>query len=179
MKKFLLVTGKFLLAVIIIAVSFLWYAGFFNPVYITEKTSGPFEAVVIETGTFNDPADERNKLFEILFNEDIISNQSIAITPKPFGESLIRQTGWILTPAQAQEAAGIPPPYKIISIPRQNRIVADFDYNNSFNIMAGAFVAYRSMKAYCSEKGFRTGRMYEIYDDKQNRIFYHLNIEPQ
>ncbi len=177
MRRFLIGLGKFLLAVIIIAVSFLWYAGFFNPVYISEKSGGSFEAIVIETSVFDDPAEERNKLFKILFDEDIITNQALAITPDPFGENLIRQTGWILTPSQAQEFADIPPPYKLITIPRQERIIADFDYNNSFNIMAGAYVVYKSLESYCQREEIQPGKMYEVYDDKQNRIFYHLNIK--
>lgn len=176
MRRFLIGLGKFLLAIVIIAVSFLWYAGFFNPVYISEKSSGPYEAVIIETGVFDDPAEERNKLFKILFDEDIVTNEAVAITPDPFGQNLIRQTGWILTPAQAQEIADIPPPYKLITIPRQERVVADFDYNNSFNIMAGAYVVYRSLKNYCDRESLKPGEMYEIYNDKQSRIFYHLNI---
>lgn len=176
MRRFLNRLGKFLLAIIIIAVSFLWYAGFLNPVYISEKSSGPFEAVVIETGVFDDPAEERNKLFKTLFDEDIVTHKSVAITPDPFGQNLIRQTGWILTPAQAQEMADIPPPYKLITIPRQERVVADFDYNNSFNIMAGAYVVYRSVENFCQRNNLNSGKMYEVYNDKQNRIFYHLNV---
>lgn len=176
MQKLLWNSGKVILISLFVAVLFLWYAGFFNRVYIIQKSSGPFEAIVVNTGYFNDPMEERNKLFKLLFNEGIISRQSIAITPNPFGENLITQTGWVLTPGQAQQAAILPEPYQLIKIPKQQRIVADFTYSNSFSIMAGAFTVYPVLKDFMSRKGLREEVLYEIYDDDVRRIFYHLSV---
>ena len=176
MQKFLWNTGKVILVSLFFAVLFLWYAGFFNQVYLIQKNSGPFEAIVVNTGYFNDPMEERNKLFKLLFDEDIISRQSIAITPDPFGENLITQTGWVLTPAQAQQAAILPGSHQLIKIPKKQRIVADFTYNNNFSIMAGAFTVYPVLKDFIIRKGLREEVLYEIYDDDVKRIFYHLSV---
>lgn len=179
MQKSLLRISKILLALIIIGVLFLWYAGFFNVVFISEKSSGPFEAIVVNTGYFDDPIEERNRLFKMLFDNDIIPKQALAVTPDPFGENLITSTGWILTPAQAQRAAIIAEPYQLIKIPKKNRVVADFKYSNAFSIMAGAFVAYPRIQHFISRKGLKEEILYEIYDDEVERIFYHLTLQEQ
>lgn len=161
----------------IISVSLLWYSGFFNPVYVTEKESGSFQAITGNSGYYDEPVVIRNELFQRLKQLKIKSREALAVTPAPFEENLITKTGWILNTNQITEASELEPPYQIITIPRQKRIVADFAYDNDFSIMAGSVKVYNQLEKYCKEKGYKTGTMYEIYDDKQQRIFYHLDIE--
>ena len=177
MRQFLNRVIKALLVVMVVFVALLWYAGFFDTVYIAQTESGPFEAIVTTTGYFDDPVEARNMLFKRLLDKDIMSERAVAITPMPFNENLITKTGWLLTPAEARAALDLTPPYEMITIPGKERIVSDFAYNNSFSIMAGAYIVYKRLQDYCEEKGYEAGTMYEVYDDKQQRIFYHLNIQ--
>lgn len=175
-KRLLNITIKTTIALLIVTVALLWYAGFFNTVYISETESGSFNAIVTNTGYFDDPVEARNTLFHRLHNKGIISGRAVAITPVPFGENLITRTGWLLTPDEVRKVIDLTPPYQLITIPEKERIVADFAYDNSFSIMAGALIVYRRLEKYCNEKGYTAGTMYEVYDDKQQRIFYHLDI---
>ncbi|MDZ7777176.1 MAG: hypothetical protein U5L09_16945 [Bacteroidales bacterium] len=43
--------------------------------------------------------------------------------------------------------------------------------------MTSTYIVYKRLQDYCEEKGYEAGTMYEVYDDKQQRIFYHLNIK--
>ncbi len=168
---------KLVLALIIISVSLLWYSGFFNPVYVTEKESGSFQAITGNCGYYDEPVEIRNVLFRKLNQLDISSKKALAVTSNPFEENLITKTGWVLKSNQITEAAELEPPYQILTIPRKKRLVADFAYDNDFSIMAGSVKVYNQLEKYCREKGYKTGAMYEIYDDEQQRIFYHLDIE--
>ena len=176
-RKVAFFTLKLVLALAIISISLLWYSGFFNPVYITERESGSFQAITGNSGYYDEPVVIRNELFQSLKHMKIISRKALAVTPDPFEENLITKTGWVLNISQTLEASELEPPYQVITIPQQKRIVADFAYDNDFSIMAGSVKVYNQLEKYCKEKGYKTGTMYEIYDDKKQRIFYHLDIE--
>lgn len=163
---------------VILAILLLWYTGFFNMIYIAETESGPFYGIYTETGLYDDPAEERNILFSELFKRDIITHKAFAYTEKPFQNNLITQTGWIIEGPDLETAEEIIPPYKMVTIERKPRIVVDFSYDNSFSIMSGSYLVYRRLKLYCKQNGYIPGDIYEIYDDEQGRIFYHLNYEP-
>lgn len=175
MKKFLLTLGKVLLIIIAVLLGFLWYAGFFERAYITEKETGPYYALIDEVAPYQDPATTRNNIFNALLEEDIMSEKAVAISERPFRESLINKTGWILETKNVQLAQNLEPPYQIIKIPKEQRVVADFPYDNSFSIMAGSYIAYRKLLQYVQRHNYESGRLIEIYDDGEKRIFYHLN----
>ncbi len=176
MIRFLKSLLKVVLAIIIVFIGFLWYAGFFDKVYITEKETGPYYALLAESGFYDDPANVRNQVFNALQTEDIMSDKGVAISEHPFRENLITKTGWLLELKEVQLAEKINPEYKILEIPRKNRIVADFPYNNSFSIMSGSYIVYRRLLQYARERDLETGRILEVYDNSNDRIFYHLNI---
>jgi len=144
---------KLALALTIIGVSLLWYSGFFNPVYITERESGSFQAIIDHSGYYDEPVDIRNELFRRLIQLDISSRDALAPAPSPFEENLITKTGWVLNTRQTVVASELEPPYRIITIPQQKRIVADFAYDNDFSIMAVSVKVYKQLEKYCNDKG--------------------------
>ncbi|MCF8307562.1 MAG: hypothetical protein K9I68_00990 [Bacteroidales bacterium] len=177
MKRFLKSLGKVVLVIIVLFVGFLWYAGFFDKVSINHRESGPYYALVSEVNLYEDPANVRNKIFKNLINNDIMSERGVAITNQPFRENLIRQTGWIIKSKNIQLANNLEPPYKIIEIPKKERLVAEFPYNNSFSIMSGSYIVYRRLLHSAQKQNLKTGKMIEVYDDGAEKIFYHLNIK--
>lgn len=177
MKRFLKSLVRVILVIIILFVGFLWYAGFFEKVYLTEKETGPYYAIISEVGFYEDPGNIRNQIFNVLQSEDIISEKAVAISDRPFRENLITKTGWLIENRNIQLAGKIAPAYQIIEIPQKRRIVADFPYNNSFSIMSGSYIVYRKLLQYAQKRNLNTGKIFEIYDDGNERIFYHLNIK--
>lgn len=177
MKRFFKSLLTVVLAIFIIFIGFLWYAGFFDEVYITEKETGPYYALVTEVGFYEDPVNVRNELFNALKAEDIMSDKAVAISEHPFRENLITKTGLLIQNKDVQLAERINPDYEIIQIPQEKRIVADFPYNNSFSIMSGSYIVYRRLLQHANRKNLETGKIYEVYDNTEDRIFYHLNIK--
>jgi hypothetical protein len=166
------------LVLLIIAASLLWYAGFFNTVYITEKHSGPFYAIVQTVHQQDDPALIRNEIFRILFDRDIISHQALAVVPQPFSKNnQITRTGWIVSSADIQLASELDFPHQVLKIPAQQRIIADVAYNNPFSIFSGSIIVYKKLRKFLLKEKKTPGIMYEIYDDADNRIFYHLSTK--
>lgn len=109
MIRFLKSLFKVVLAIIIVFIGFLWYAGFFDKVYITEKETGPYYALVAESGFYDDPANVRNQVFNALQTEDIMSDKGMAISERPFRENLITKTGWLLENKEVQLAERLTP----------------------------------------------------------------------
>jgi len=177
MKRFLKSLARVIFVIILLFVGFLWYAGFFERVYLTEKETGPYYALITDVGFYEDPTEVRNEIFNVLQSEDIISEKAVAISNKPFRENIITKTGWLVESKNVQLAANIAPAYRIIEIPEKRRIVADFPYNNSFSIMSGSYIVYRKLLQHAQKRDLTTGRIFEIYDDANERIFYHLNIK--
>jgi len=179
MKRFLKSLLTVVVAIIVFLIGFLWYAGFFEKVFITEKETGPYYALVAEVGFYEDPVNVRNRLFNALKAEDIMGEKAVAISEHPFRENLITKTGWLVDNKDVQLAERINPDFEIIQIPQEKRIVADFPYNNSFSIMSGSYIVYRRLLQYANQKNMETGKIYEVYDNTEDRIFYHLNIKKE
>lgn len=177
MKRFLKSLTRVIFVVILLFVGFLWYAGFFEKVYLTEKETGPYYALITDVGFYEDPAEVRNQIFNALQSEDVISEKAVAISERPFRENVITKTGWFIEDKNVQLATNIAPAYRIIEIPQKRRIVADFPYNNSFSIMSGSYIVYRKLLQYAQKRNLKTGKIFEVYDDANERIFYHLNIK--
>ncbi|MCF8230864.1 MAG: hypothetical protein K9J27_01650 [Bacteroidales bacterium] len=177
MRRFLKSLGKVVLVIIVLFTGFLWYAGFFDKVNISQKSSGPYYAIVSEVALYEDPGNVRNKIFNDLISKDIMSERGMAVTYQPFRENIIRQTGWIIKNKHIQLAHSMEPAYKVIEIPEKERLVAQFPYKNSFSIMSGSYIVYRKLLYTVQQRNLNTGKLIEVYDDGEEKIFYHLTIK--
>jgi hypothetical protein len=65
----------------------------------------------------------------------------------------------------------------VLKIPAQQRIIADVAYNNPFSIFSGSIIVYKKLRKFLLKEKKTPGIMYEIYDDADNRIFYHLSTK--
>lgn len=169
---------KYLLNTIIVltitGASLFWYMGFFDTVYITEKSTGPYYAVVQEVKLFDNPTDIRNSLFQRLLVQNIVSKQGIAISAPPFDKlnSTIVKTGWIIEKNNLDIIERSLPNSEIIKIKQKVRIAADFPYKNTFSLIGGTYKSYNAMLNLANHNGYTPTKVFELYDDNTKTIFY-------
>jgi len=163
-----------IIIITIASISIFWYMGFFDTVYLVEKTTGPYYALMQDVQLFDDATDVRNTLFNKLLDKKIVCNKGIAITTPPFEKlnSKIIKTGWIIENKDIHIVEKQFPHASIINIPKQLRIAADFPYKNTFSTIGGTYKSYNAMLEYANKNNYTPTKVFEIYDDKAKTIFY-------
>jgi len=174
MKKLLLVI--FVLAVVIVGL--LFYLGFFSKVVIREKEVGPFGLVYAEhVGDYKKIASVQEKIYYSLLDGDKIS------TTKGFGiyfddpnkvktEKLRSVSGCILEAKDLTKLSDLSKKYKTKLIDKQNMLMVEFPYKNSFSIMLGVIKVYPIINQHLEEFKLPPMEIMEIYDLPNKKIIY-------
>jgi len=167
---FLLITGTLI---------FLYYIGLFSTIQIVEKETGPFIIVYEEhRGDYKGTARIQNDIYHSLLDKhDIETFRGFGIyydDPKVVARDDLRSiAGCILeeqdhnTIKELQEKG-----FLIKEVSKQNSIVAEFPYKNSFSIIAGIIKVYPEIEKYIKSENLPKNEMMEIYDVPSEKIIY-------
>ena len=173
-----IIIGIFLLVLIGVAI-FLNYIGFFSKMIIEEKQMGPFVLVYDEhKGDYKGTAKIQDDIYYSLLNNYKIE------TFKGFGiyyddpkktptEKLRSIAGCILEKSDYEKIETLKEDgFKIKEIVKQNSVVVEFPFKNTFSIIAGIMKVYPKIEKHIEENNLTKNEMMEIYDTPSKKIIY-------
>jgi len=173
-----IIFGIFLLLLIGVVI-FLNYIGFFSKIVIEEKQMGPFILVYGEhKGDYKGTAKIQDDIYYSLLNDNKIE------TFKGFGiyyddpkkvptEELRSIAGCILEKSDYKKIETLKERgFKIKEIIKQNSIVVEFPFKNTFSIIAGIMKVYPKFEEYIEKNNLTKNEMMEIYDNPSKKIIY-------
>jgi hypothetical protein len=168
----------FLLILISVAI-FFNYIGFFSKVVIEEKQMGPFTLVYDEhKGDYKGTAKIQDNIYYSLLNDYKIETfHGFGIyydDPKTVPTEKLRSiAGCILEKSDYEKIETLKEKgFKIKKIPKQNSVVVEFPFRNTFSIIAGIMKVYPKIEKYIEENNLTKNEMMEIYDNPSKKIIY-------
>ena len=182
-KWFFIVVLVALLALL----AFLAYLGIFSPLKVTEQEMGPFTFVYESyVGQYKDTGKVFHKVYQAMLAEGITTVRGIgiyyddpAITPK---DKLHSDCGVIIETKDYAKLADLKKKnFKIMSLPKEMSVVAEFPLKNPVSLMIGPMKGYPALVKYFQRKGYKWTTPFELYDMPGGKIFYvmHLKTNPK
>ena len=176
-KKIITLLGILILAFIV----FLAYMGLFNIPKVSEREIGPFEFVYEDfTGDYAQTGPVFKEVYDDLLADGIESTVGLgiyyddpAITPKAERRSRV---GSVVTKEEAELADKRGNLHREMTVTRKRSMIVEFPYRNSLSIVMGVAKAYPALEKYRLEKGYKSLPTMEIYDMKNGKIFYAMEI---
>lgn len=174
---------NFYLAIILIGglVFGLYYFGIVQKIQINEQEIGPFK-VAYEThlGDYSEVGAVQEKIFQSLVSDGINTTRGFGIyydnPDEVKKEDLRSEVGVIIDEKDYSKVNVLRGRYNIKDIARSKSIVATFPYRNKFSIMLGIFRVYPKLNEYIEDKGYAESPVMEIYDLKNQKIYYIIEI---
>ena len=170
-----------LLIIILIILGFLAYMGLFNIPKVSEREIGPFEFVYEDfTGDYAETGPIFEEIYQDLLADGIESTVGLgvyyddpAITPKAERRSRV---GSVVTKEEAELADKRGNLHREMTVTRKRSMIVEFPYRNSLSIVMGVAKAYPALEKYRLEKGYKVMPAMEVYDMKNGKIFYAMEI---
>ncbi len=159
----------------------IYYFGIIQEIQINEQEIGPFK-VVYEThlGDYSEIGKVQDKIYDSLISDGINTTKGFGIyydnPDKVKKENLRSEVGVIIESEDYSKVSTLKGKYNIKDIPRSKSIVATFPYRNKFSIMLGVFRVYPKLNDYIESKGYAESPVMEIYDLKNQKIYYIIEI---
>lgn len=163
---------------VVIALLFGWYIGFFNKVNTNEMIEGGYKVVGIEvTGPYSKVGKSLMSVNKKLNDMGIVSTKGFGIyydDPKTVPPEKCRSfVGNILEEKDLNKISELKSAgFRIDSIPKTTTVVAEFPLKNSISYMVGAMKVYPVLSKYIEEKGYKATMTVEIYDPVNKKIIF-------
>ncbi len=178
MKITMIILGVILLLLLGI-VLFLNYIGFFSKIVIEEKEMGPFTLIYDEhKGDYKGTAKIQDDIYYSLLNDYKIETfKGFGIyydDPKKVQTAELRSiAGCILEKSDYDKINLLKEKgFKVKEISKQNSIVVEFPFKNTFSIIAGIMKVYPQINKYIEENKLTKNEIMEIYDNPSKKIIY-------
>jgi hypothetical protein len=169
--------------VILIAVLFAIYMGFFEKIKLEEKKDGGYIIVGMEiTGPYKDVGKSMKSVQQKLDKIKVKHSQSIGVyydDPATVAPDKCRSlVGAILPNQQSEKMVGLESSgLKLDSVPAAKAVIAEFPLKNTLSYMIGPMKVYPAFTNYMKEKGYKSTLSYEIYDEERHIIIYVMQYE--
>ncbi|MCX6781843.1 MAG: hypothetical protein NTW66_01885 [Candidatus Magasanikbacteria bacterium] len=171
-----------ILAVIIVAaLGYAYYVGFFAKIAVEEKEMGPYVLVYEEhRGAYKDIGIVMDKVYKSLLADGVETTRGMGIyynNPQNTPEADLRSIGGSLIEEKDMDKLPVlEKKYKVMRIEKQKSIVVEFPYINQWSIMAGVMRVYSVMSKYIADHNYQTKEMVEIYDMPNGKIQYIMGL---
>jgi hypothetical protein len=163
---------------VVLAVGFLWYMGYFASVKIEEKEDGGYFVVGKEViGPYSEVGKHMLEADNKLKGLGIICTKGFGIyyndpntTPKEKCRSLVGNIVEVkdLEKIKNAQLEGL----KIDSIPKAKAVVAEFPIKNTLSYMLGPTKVYSKFSRYITEHNYKIALSFEIYDMPKEKIIF-------
>ncbi len=179
MKPLKIITAV-LLVIVIIIISYLVYMGMFRSIKTTERESGPYVyAFKKYTGPYSGSGVVFNEVYNELKSAGVVSELGIGIyydNPAVVDSSKLKSDcGSIIAEADIAKVRKISS-LSISTIPKGVFMEAEFPIKSRLSYMFGPIKVYPVFKALMDVKNYKPSPGIEIYDMKNNKIIYLMQV---
>ncbi|MDD5571696.1 MAG: hypothetical protein PHD97_11165 [Bacteroidales bacterium] len=176
--KILKIISIVIAIIVLIAICFMWYIGFFTNVTITEKDAGGYKVAGLEiTGSYSKvgptatDVDKKLRAMGIQCTKGFgIYYDNPQVTPEEKCRSFV---GNILEEKdygkiEELKTKGL----KVDSVPLAKALVIEFPIKNKFSYMVGPIKAYPAFTKYMNKKGIKSKLSLEVYDTPNKKTIF-------
>jgi hypothetical protein len=178
--KILKIIGFVLAGLIVMAVLFLAYMGFFSSIEIVEKETGPY-TIVYESfiGSYAETGKVFNRVYEALQKDGVATKRGLGIyydNPATVEAANLRSDcGVIIEEKDMAILEKIKDKYQIKTIEKAHRMTAEFPKKNVLSYMIGPMKVYPQFAKYVKNMNYKASAMgFEIYDEE--KIIFMMDI---
>lgn len=175
---------KILIAVAIIALGTLWFfdsMSAFEKIYIEKTITGGESFIYKEvSGNYKQSGKVMKEIYDVLLSKGISSNIGIGVyydNPKQVKEEKLRsEVGIIIEESFRQKIEEVTHNYKIKQTNKGEYLQAEFPYKSMISIFIGMYKFYPELKKEIDKNGYKQGVCSEIYDMKNQKIYYRMEM---
>lgn len=175
-----------LLGVVVFATGFMWYAGFFIPINISEKDVGPHRFVVIKhKGDYSKTPELQDSLYRLLLSDGIETFKGVVIYYDDPSETIKPKTEWlsligcVLEEKDYNIISKFGNKYMVMKMSKTYSMVVEFPYKNNISIIAGTLKVYPEIEKYTESNNYKQLPTIEIFDIANGKIIYSMAIEAE
>ena len=172
-----------ILAVVAIGafIGFMSYMGMFSRPIISERNMGPYTVVYEEyTGSYQNMGKVFETLNKEMKEEGIDFSRGLGVyldDPRKVSPDKLRAQGGIIIEDKDQpKVPELKKKYKVMEINTAPCVVIEFPIKNNLSYMFGPIKNYTLLQKYFELKNYQPGKVYEIYDMPNKKIFYVMEI---
>jgi hypothetical protein len=172
----------FLAMLVIFAIIFVGYSGFFYSPEISEKRIGPFTMVLMEhRGSYydaQDTFDQVNAILSKVLNTGTLTGIGLYYDDpaKVKEEDLRSDCGFILDRSELDRLGALKKRLIIRELKKTTCVTGEFPIKNFLSYMTGPARVYPKMGEYIKAKKLRTSYGIELYDMGSKKIIYCMPV---
>lgn len=176
LENILLILGLFfgILSILVFA-----WGGFLTGINFEERITGPYTYIYSPyDGTSENAIKEIDRLRISIKADGVAKDLGTGIFYKSYSnESRIKEhVGLILSDSDLLELGDLQVRYDISRIEKKTRLIVEFPYHNILSLFSGKQKVYPEIEKYSSEHNYEIESIYELYDVKNKKIFYEIEI---
>lgn len=167
----------------LIVLSMFWInAGLFTKVEVQTMETGPFSfAYLNHTGDYSTLYTKIDRVYYDLLDRGIDSQVGIGVFYDHVKDNISiydqkSQGGYIISERDVEKVKAMGE-FKIKTLEKKRRVIAEYPLKSQMSIKAGAVKVYPKITQFMWDKGFEEGIAIEIYDTKNKKIVYMVEIE--
>jgi DNA gyrase inhibitor GyrI len=172
--------GIIIVVIALAATGFMFYAGFFYPVKISEAQAGPFTLVYKKaTGSYSKSYTVINEVYKSLATDNIKTAKCFGIyfdNPRTVPEQNLRYIAGCIIEGEYKTGSADKGIF-VKNFAPAKCVTTEFPFKNKLNIFAGVMKVYPKLAEYSQQKAYPMNAVMEIYDNSNKKITYYLPVE--